>query len=230
MKKITLFALFAVLIQTSSVFAGAPTWKEKCVDLKSCIENVSALTGEQYVFDRDVKGEMHFTDNLPFEKEDAELIFTTVLFQNGVARVPMKPGVYQILRINDAKGKDLPYYTCDQRNPPKLPNTYDLVTMEYKFTNPAMAKESENVIRTYSDMGARIYGVESNGTLIIVEVAKNLNKIYRMLVSLDIKPSTEYLGKMKAREAAWLKAKAEGKDDHGPRHDPAPPKKDDHKS
>lgn len=217
MKNLKLLILSALLFQPA-VFAGAPTWKEKCSDWKACVENFSVLTGEQYLY-TDIVAKMSFTENLPFEKEDADLIFTSILNQNGLARVALKPNVYEILRQNDAKGKDLPHVECDQRNAPKLPDTYDLVIMEYQFTNPVLMREVENMIRTYSNMGTRIYGVESSGKMMIVEVAKDLNKIYRLLVSADIKPTA----------TAMLKAKAENKDDRGGEHGNKPPKKDDKK-
>ena len=226
--KTLLIALTLTSLIAASAFAGAPTWKEKCPDWKTCIENYSALTGEQYLY-ANLVAQMNFTDNLPFEKEDADLIFSNILYQNGLARVPVKPNVYEILRQNDAKSKNLLHFDCDQRNAPKLPDTYDLVIMEYQFANPVMVKEAENAVRSYSDMGSRIYGFEANGRLIIVESAKNLNKIYKLLVSFDVKPTAEYLAKMKAREAAWLKAKAENKDDRGAEHGKSAAKKDDKK-
>jgi len=230
MKKLVLFCVATLVLQSPAFANGAQTWKEKCPTLKECIEAFSDLTGEQYLFQPDaVKGAVGFTNNIPFEKEDGDLIFTNVLYQNGRARVLLKPNVYEIMNISDAKGKDLPRVECDQRKAPVLPNTYDLLTLEYKFTNKGIAKDSENVIRTYAEMGARIYGVGVNDSILITDFARNLGKIYHMLVSLDAKPTPEYLAKQKAREAAQLKSIENGNAGGHPNQPDKPVKKEDHK-
>jgi hypothetical protein len=210
-KKTTLRLLLALLVAPTFASAGNnPTWKDKCSNLRACVDAYSELTGDQFIYDKDVNGTVIISDNLPFVKEDAELIFTNILYQNYLSRVLIKPGVYNILRSNDAKGKALPLITCDQNTPPKLPNTYDLVTLEYKFTNGIMAKGAENVIRTYVDMGARIYGIEYPGILYITDVAKQMPKAYAMLKELDVKPTKEYLEEKKKWDEARMKEVANG--------------------
>jgi hypothetical protein len=209
------------------------TWKDRCPNFKACVDAYSELTGEQYIYGPDVmEPKFNITDNLPFVKEDGELIFTNILYQNALSRVMIKPGVFNILRQNDAKGKALPVITCDQKTPPVLPNNYDLVTLEYKFTNGVMAKDAENVIRTYVDMGARIYGIEFPGIIYITDVAKQMPKAYGMLKDLDVKPTKEFLAHKKAWEDARLKeiANGGGRKDKDEKHPAAPAKKDDKKS
>ena len=196
--------------------AFAATWKDKCPDMKACVNNYSELSGQQYIFDKDHSNlNTQMSENLPFVKEDAELIFTNILYENGMSRVPVKQNVYSIMRLNDAKGKDVPLIACSREKAPVLPNTYDLVTLAYQFTNQENVREAENVIRTYADMGARIYGVEGNGQLLLTDVAKHMSKLYQILVSLDVKPSPEVIAKRKAREEAQLKEIASGVGRHG---------------
>ena len=202
MKNLNLLLILAI---SSPISALAATWKEKCTDFKACVEAYSVLTGEQYLYDN-VTARIEITGNLPFEKEDSDLIFTNILYQNGLGRVMIKPNVYNIMRMNDPKSRDVPLIKCDQHTAPKLPNTYDLVTLEYHMTNTAVVKESENVIRTYADMGARIYGVETANLILITDVAKNMEKIYHILTSIDVKPTPELLARLKAKEAARIKA------------------------
>jgi len=190
------------------------------------VEAYSELTGEQYLYEKiTINGTIEITSNLPFVKEESDLIFSNILYQNGLARVMIKPNVYNILRLNDAKSKDVPLIKCDQRTAPKIPNTYDLVTLEYHMTNPTVVKESENVIRTYADMGARIYGVESSGILLITDVAKHMDKLYQILLSLDVKPTAEILSRIKARENARLKSIENGNENRPhEEHKPSPEK------
>jgi type II secretory pathway component GspD/PulD (secretin) len=182
--------ILAVSILPSSVLAA--TWKEKCPNLTGCVETMSQLTNQRYVLAPDLsEAKMSFSSNFTVANEDAELVFTTLLDQNGLSRLRLKDGTFLILRSNDAKGKDVPLFKGDLKNAPELPDTYDLVTLEYHFANPEMAKPAENVIRTYANMGARIYGADIAGILFITDTARGVRKTYQLLKSLDVKPAAK---------------------------------------
>jgi general secretion pathway protein D len=84
------------------------------------------------------------------------------------------------MRQNDAKGKNVRVYSSS-----KAPNTDALVTKIFKIKYIS-AKELENVIRTYANMGARIYGFEQTNTLIITDTGSNIDKIAKMIQFLDV--------------------------------------------
>jgi type II secretory pathway component GspD/PulD (secretin) len=203
------FILALSLISFHATYAA--TWKEKCLNLRGCMDAVSELTGARYLAGKDIgDAAMDFSSNFSFSKEDADLIFTSILDQNGLARLRLKDGTYLILRQNDAKGKDVPLIQSDYHTAPALPDTYDLVTLQYKFRNAGISKDAENVIRTYANMGARIYGADSADLLFITDSARGVRKAYEILRSLDVKPTAEYQAKRKAWENARLKAAENG--------------------
>ena len=177
----------AVLFLSPAVFAA--TWNEKCPNLARCIQAMTEISGQKYLYSRDV-GEVKvaFSRNFPFSSEEADLVFTMVLEQSGLSRIRVKDGAFLVLRANDAKGKDLPLLKADQKNAPDLPETYDLVTLEYRFSYPELGAEAENVVRTHCNVGARITRVDRSGVIFITDSAKALKRVYQMLQSLDVKP------------------------------------------
>jgi general secretion pathway protein D len=148
-------------------------------DILDIAKTLGRLTGKNFILDKDVKGRVSVISNSPITVSDAWRAFLTSLDMNGLAIVPT--GKYlRIMRQNDAKGKNVRLYSNT-----KAPNTDALVTKIFKIKFIS-AKELENVIRTYANMGARIYGFEQTNTLIITDTGSNIDKIAKMIQFLDV--------------------------------------------
>jgi general secretion pathway protein D len=148
-------------------------------DIMDIAKTLGRLTGKNFILDKDVKGRVSVISNSRITVADAWRAFLTSLDMNGLAIVPT--GKYlRIMRQNDAKGKNVRLYSST-----KAPNTDALVTKIFKIKFIS-AKELENVIRTYANMGARIYGFEQTNTLIITDTGSNIDKIAKMIQFLDV--------------------------------------------
>lgn len=151
-------------------------------DVMDIAKTLGRLTGKNFILDKEVsKGSARVSviSNSPITVSDAWRAFLTALDMNGLAIVPR--GKYlSIMRQNDAKGKNVRMYSNQ-----KAPNTDALVTKIFKIKYIS-AKELENVVRTYANMGARIYGFDQTNTLIITDTGSNIAKIAEMIKFLDV--------------------------------------------
>jgi general secretion pathway protein D len=148
-------------------------------DILDIAKTLGRLTGKNFILDKDVKGRVSIISNSPITVSDAWRAFLTSLDMNGLALVPT--GKYlRIMRQNDAKGKNIRLYSNA-----KAPNTDALVTKIFKIKYIS-AKELENVIRTYANMGARIYGFEQTNTIIITDTGSVIDKVAKMIQFLDV--------------------------------------------
>lgn len=151
-------------------------------DVMDIAKTLGRLTGKNFILDKEVaKGQARVSviSNSPITVSDAWRAFLTALDMNGLAIVPR--GKYlSIMRQNDAKGKNVRMYS--NKN---APNTDALVTKIFKIKYIS-AKELENVVRTYANMGARIYGFDQTNTLIITDTGSNIAKIAKMIEFLDV--------------------------------------------
>ncbi len=148
-------------------------------DILDIAKTLGRLTGKNFILDKDVKGRVSIISNSAITVADAWRAFLTSLDMNGLAIVPT--GKYlRIMRQNDAKGKNVRLYS-----ELGAPNTDALVTKIFKIKYIS-AKELENVIRTYANMGARIYGYEQTNSLIITDTGSNIEKIAKMIQFLDV--------------------------------------------
>jgi general secretion pathway protein D len=148
-------------------------------DIMDIAKTLGRLTGKNFILDKEVKGRVTIISNAPITVSDAWRSFLTTLDINGLAIVPSGKFL-RIMRQNDAKGKNVRLYSST-----RAPNTDALVTKIFKIKYIS-AKELENVIRTYANMGARIYGFEQTNTLIITDTGSNIDKIAKMIAFLDV--------------------------------------------
>jgi type II secretory pathway component GspD/PulD (secretin) len=172
--------------------ARADSLKSKCPDIPSCIKAVAELTGQKYMFDADVKGKAEGTSNIELTKDNAELLFTNILYMEGFSRVPLgEPNSYMIVRQRDARDLNLPYITSDYDTPPQLPNNWDMCTLRYKAKNPESVDHIARSLRAFMPANSRIIPSELAGTVMITDSAMNLKKLYVMIHDYDRKPTAE---------------------------------------
>jgi len=165
---------------------GTPADKEMITDFNfpsadilDIAKTLGRLTGKNFILDKDVKGTVSIISNAPITVGDAWRAFLTSLDMNQLAIVPTGKFL-RIMRQNDAKGKNVRLYSDS-----KAPNTDALITKIFRIKYIS-SKELENVIRTYANMGARIYGHEQTNTLIITDTGSNIDKMAKMIKFLDV--------------------------------------------
>jgi general secretion pathway protein D len=165
---------------------GSPADKElitdfnfPSADILDIAKTLGRLTGKNFILDKDVKGTVSIISNAPITVGDAWRAFLTALDMNQLAIVPTGKFL-RIMRQNDAKGKNVKLYADA-----KAPNTDALITKIFRIKYIS-SKELENVIRTYANMGARIYGHEQTNTLIITDTGSNIDKMAKMIKFLDV--------------------------------------------
>ena len=165
---------------------GTPADKEMITDfnfpsadIMDIAKTLGRLTGKNFILDKDVKGQVSIISNAPITVGDAWRAFLTSLDMNQLALVPTGKFL-RIMRQNDAKGKNVRLYSAG-----KAPNTDALITKIFRIKYIS-SKELENVIRTYANMGARIYGHEQTNTLIITDTGSNIDKMAKMIKFLDV--------------------------------------------
>ena len=189
MKKLCGFIFGIFLFSISASFADS--FAERCPDIVSCAKVVSQMLGQKYVYDGDVKGKWEATPNLELTKENAEVLFSNMLYTNGFTRMPLSvPGIYQILRVRDAKDSAIPTYYGSLKEDPKLPDTWDYATMVYTTVDTANIDEIPRVLRNFMPPSSRIISIDA-GKILITDGIANLKKMHTLLKEIDVKPTAE---------------------------------------
>lgn len=193
---------------------------EKCPDVPTCAKSVAALLGQKYLSDGDLKGKIDTAGDLELTQTNAENLFTQALHLNGYTRVPTgESRTYVILRQRDARDSNLPVVEADARNEPRIPRTWDLMTLKYKAANPEAVEAIAKLTRSFLPANARIAPAELSGRLIVTAAAMDLARIYELIRENDQKPTAE----MKRRWADREKSRGEQELKRAPA--PPPPQK-----
>jgi len=177
--------LGAVSLSFTTSFAA--TWSESCPDLKACADVMHETLGQNYAFSPEaVDAKLHFSNHFEIQKENAELIFTSALYDAGLSRVHLTGDAYKIVKLSEARSENLPIIKASETEAPTLPNNYDLSTLSYSFTNKAAAKYAENAIRSFVNILSRVWGSQDTGVIFVTDNNKNLARAYQILKTQDV--------------------------------------------
>jgi hypothetical protein len=216
--------LTMTLIESSHAATASNSFNEKCPDIQKCADLISELLGQKYVYDADVKGKAIGTPNLEITKENAEALFTNLLFLNGYTRVPSGvPGVYQIVREKDARDSAIPVVRTDfNAKDIPLPDNWDLYTMIYKAKNADSVESTARLIRSFMPATSRVMSMDLSGSVSVTDSAMNIKKLYQLIHDNDQKPTAEMKKKWAIQEKEWKDRQAMQKRPDAPVSAPAP--------
>ncbi|MGZ3695023.1 MAG: hypothetical protein ACXWQO_12785, partial [Bdellovibrionota bacterium] len=93
---LTRISLFALLTLPLTTFAQAAP----CGDLRACAKAMHEVTGQNYIWNEDgEKAKFFASPDVDLNKDNADILFTALLDQAGLARMPIGDGkTYRILR------------------------------------------------------------------------------------------------------------------------------------
>ncbi len=210
MKKI-LIAM--TLLLSSQTYADS--FSDKCPDIESCVKYISLRFGQKYLISNDVKGTIKVVGEIDIDRSNYEYLFTKMLNENNFTRVPTDiKDTYQIVSRRDAKDMALPTYNCDDRHPPTMPNTFDLVTMKYKAKNPESTESMSRVLRNFMPPNSRIVSTDLSGMLIVTDSAINTKNMYQTIVENDLKPTAEQKKKWEENAKRHMMMQSQKNDSH----------------
>ncbi|MEO5667470.1 MAG: secretin N-terminal domain-containing protein, partial [Bdellovibrionota bacterium] len=172
-----------------------------CVDIKSCLETVSQITGQKYLLREGVENKkVDFTSNQEITTENADLIITNVLMLNELARIPTgEPNSYYIQESKAALQAPIAIYEGSLDAPAKLPRTFDIVTLKYKLKDEFNAADLQRYLTDYLPRNGRVSAIPNTGYLFITDTAMNVARIVEILKAVDQSYSPAYKKQVEAK-------------------------------
>lgn len=183
--------------------------------LKGLVEQVSALTGDQYSYGNWLDNRhVGLTPNFVLTKENASQVLTNALLMNELTRVPTgTPNMYFVVEARQASMQPLPVFEASLKEEAKLPNTFDIVNLKYKTMDPQMADVLQRFLTDLIPRWGRITSYPDTGVLVITDSAQNIKRIVEILKSVDKPLSAKFKKELeerrKTRQAAPTTKKAE---------------------
>ena len=160
----------------------------QCKDIRSCVELVSKMTGDKYILDKDVKGEVDVSKNFEVNEKNAELFLSEALYLSGYTRVPFDDKTWTIINSRDVRYHPMKNYIYGKD---EIPQNYDHVSVVIKLKNPHIASEISRNFRPFMSRYGRIIDIKKPGIIIIADTAKNAHRLIDMVNLIDKEPTKE---------------------------------------
>jgi general secretion pathway protein D len=172
------------------------------IDIRDLIQTMSEITGETFLLDDSVKGRKVtiVTPREGFKKQNAIRLFEAILDLNGFTIV-RKDGISKVITKRDIKTESIPTGVGVEYGS----NSEKFVTRLVPLKN-VNAVEIANILKPLVSKEGDILAYPASNTLIIIETASNLNRILKIIESVDLETGIEFI-KIKHAEAADVAAK-----------------------
>lgn len=176
-KKTLLAFLFSIC---TPILALAQTWQMNLQDaeVKAFVNEVSHITGKDFVLDPRVNGKVTVISHRPLNKEEVYELFLGVLDVNGIIAVPSSGNTVKLVPDNIAKTKGT---TVDLRGD-IVGET--LITRVIPLKNTPVT-EMLKVVRPLIPQFAHINAVSSINAIVLSDKANNINQLESLIYALD---------------------------------------------
>jgi general secretion pathway protein D len=147
------------------------------VELVDMINTISELTGKNFLFDETVRGKVSILSPEPVSLDEAYRLFLTVLRVRGFTVVPAGQ-VNKIVTLATAKEETLPF--TDQRGLGDQHVTR-ILTLQHLDATVAV----ETILRPLMPRTSHVVAHQATNTIVITDTAQNIERLQRMLNTLD---------------------------------------------
>jgi len=184
----------SLLLLVFSIPTEAASVAESCKELRVCVEEVSKLTGDQYIYrDKEFKGNIGASSNFELNAGNASFVLSKILYLNGYTRIPLPlKNTYSIVKLRDGKEMNVPIINASKSNVPDFPDHFDIYILNYRAEHKEVMNDVMRSMRLFISRDARISIAHDNSTISVVDTVQNLKKLYSFFVDQDTKPSKRY--------------------------------------
>lgn len=156
------------------------------VDIKEMIQQISALTGKNFIIDDKVKGKITIISDKPMNKEMAYQAFLSALEINGFTPVMTPAGLINIVQQKESLAKPMDLYTQSS------PVTDKYITRIIQLNNIS-ANEISQVIKTMVSKNGNMFAYPTTNSLIVTDTGSNIDHILKLIKELDQEGPQEVL-------------------------------------
>ncbi len=210
MNKFLLFLLFShslLFSQKTTNLSG-----QTCSKILDCLKIYSNLTGKKFLFDKNIKGEISFSDNLKLTKQNSEVLISEILSMAGLAKAQVNKNLWKVITARDIRYT--PTALIDGYND-EIPQNTDYIQALFKLKNKDIAHEIVRNFRPFMTRYGRILDIKRSNSIIITDTGYNIARLKKLITFLDIPEeplSSEELKNQEEeeefhRQLALLKAK-----------------------
>lgn len=162
-------------------------WNGTDLDIKDMIKQIAALTGENFILDKNVSGKVNIISEQPLDKKMAYEAFLSALEINGFTVIRTPAGMLRIIKQPDSLNKPTDIYKQDgvlDEGAVSLHNTDKYITRIVQLNNIS-ANEISQVISYMGSKSGKIVPYPTTNSLIITDAGSNIDHMLKLIKELD---------------------------------------------
>lgn len=162
-------------------------WNGTDLDIKDMIKQIAALTGENFILDKNVSGKVNIISEQPLDKKMAYEAFLSALEINGFTVIRTPAGMLRIIKQPDSLNKPTDIYKQDgqlDEGAISLHNTDKYITRIVQLNNIS-ANEISQVISYMGSKAGKIVPYPTTNSLIITDAGSNIDHMLKLIKELD---------------------------------------------
>ncbi|EKD50316.1 MAG: general secretion pathway protein D, partial [uncultured bacterium] len=148
------------------------------VDIKDMINQISALTGKNFIINDKVKGKITIISDKKMTRQEAYQAFLSALEINGFTTVMTPSGLINIVPQKDSLNKPLEVFKEDS------PNTDKFVTRIIQMKNIS-ANEVSTLIKGMVSKSGNMFAYPTTNSIIITDTGSNIQYLLSLIHELD---------------------------------------------
>jgi general secretion pathway protein D len=157
------------------------------VDIRVFVKFISELTGQNFVIDKAVKGNVTIISPKKISVDDAYKVFESVLEVHGFTAVPAGD-IVKILPSRDAKERNVETRLKEEAISPEDRVVTQIVSLEY--ANP---DEMKKVLTPLVSKASVILSYSPTGMLVITDLLSNIKRLLTIINALDVEGIEEQI-------------------------------------
>lgn len=177
-QKLNLIRFWSVaiaLVFISALHAQPVTFNFEGVDIRNFINQVSELTGKNFIVHPGVTGKITVVSSKPLTSKEIYMVFLSVLEVHGFSAVP-SGNMIKIIPSRSAKQENLP---TDVRS-----SGSQMVTQVVHVTNVS-ATQLTRILRPLMPQQAHLTAYDATNTLVITDRANNVKRMLKIIKRID---------------------------------------------
>jgi type II secretory pathway component GspD/PulD (secretin) len=190
--KLTLLFTALISLCSSSIFAE----ELKCKTLTSCIDQVSSLSGRQYIIGTRLESKSFQEVAFKGSKEEIDKLLSQLLFNYGYTRIPSVDKSWMIISSRDIRYNPMPLLDSAKD---EIPQNFDYIMVTHQLKNKRQATAVTRSFRPFMSRYGRIISLKDSGQIIMQDTGVNIKRLLGLVDLSDVEPTEEELREAKKR-------------------------------
>ena len=173
---------------TSDPASDTVTLDFQDVELTDVIQAIAKFTGKNFIYDDRVRGRVTVLSPRPVTREEAYLVFESILQVKGFTTVQGPGGILKVIPVREAKESPIQTSLPDTSVPDRDRFITRLIPLRY-----VKVEQMTSTLRPLVSKNANMVAYTATNTIILTDTASNIRRLLTLLDQIDVATHQEQI-------------------------------------